>query len=656
LSAAIIERAYPDDRRPAIESGRHLEVVTGIATFSSESAHPSIAPKPIARLPCRKDHDGDPMTSRRVKTIGAGALLGLATLAVDLPAAQARPSLPASACPTPATVGDADIVYLGQYGGAGPGMPYALGNAGHTTRYTKVIGSPKRPTYFVVSAYEPTVWDFSGVSGALVRGVHGSGFYEQGVTGVPSSAPVTLRHTSANNAADPTALRDRCLDILHKYEANAIPEIAGRISSQFGRNPSYALMTYQTQIFDLGFDANKPTMVLSVTPPDPDSIRTENDVNSTGLQPAEAGLVQLVASGHLMPVHPSVVSEWSARGMLLPEGRIASNMMQGGIRVAGANAFVVLKSVDKLPDGLFGAHQATFVLPKGIKAPTDMDTHSMFYRYSGPEQAWEAFRSTPQGPFFQSGFSGPMILRVSPSYGMTRVDWDPSGQVRLSTSQPRYEQGPAFGGSQYVPPAQQTMPSTPNPFPSNRRDEDVPFWPLAVIGLGGLAFWQRKRIAEAWRSDASVASSSPTDTTPPTTGTPAPVSSGSPGERVIDLTSRVIDATENDATIAEMFRLRRDLFTAVSREWDDDIANELEATVRHCSAASTEYLALRGKTMGDAAVSMETSLLETARTVRGKLRDLTEQQGRRDAGSVATHETFIRRRHGPDDLHKGDQA
>lgn len=598
------------------------------------------------------------MTTRRIMAISAGAILGLGSLTLASFTAQARPSPSVSGCPSSRTVGDADIVYLGQYGGAGPTMPYAIGNAGHSAKYTKVIGNPARPTFFVVSAYEPTVWDFSGINPSRIRGVHATGHYEQGVAGVRSSIPITLRHRAAGNADDPAALRDDCLDMQHKYEANAIQEIAGRINSHFGRMPSFALMTYQTQLYDLNFDSAKPTITIAATPPPIDSIRTERPVTSEGLQPAESGLMQLVASGHLMPVDAGMVRQWYAGGLLQPTGRMTGMMAQGGFSAPGTNAFVVLRSVDELPSGLFGAHQATFILAEGVTAPTDMETHSMFYRYSGPSVRWETFRSSPQGPFYQKAGRDPMLLRVSSSYGITRVDWDPSGPVRLSTSQPRQETDYAMNAPQYIPPVPRPRAIEPipvQPFADREDDDGLPTWPLALFALGGAIFLQRRRIDDAWaryRSEhvPKVGPGAMAD------GSQPAIPGTSPADRVIALTSRMIDVSEDDATIAEMHRLRKDLVDAVSRDWDDDVANELEATVRHCSAAAAEYIALRAKASGGAATDMEASALESARTIRAKLRDLVAQQGRRDAGAVATHETFIRRRHGSGDLKKGDQA
>jgi hypothetical protein len=627
---------------------------------------------------------------RNAIALGLSGMVGAAAFTFSLGTADARSPMPVSDCPVATSVEDADIVYLGQYGGAGATLPYSFRGAGHTTKATKVVGSPIRPTYFVVSAYEPTVWDFSAISPKMIAGVHASGFYEQGVTGVPSSKPVTLRHVAANNAEDPTALKDGCLDMGYKYQMTDAGMIGSKIKTRLGKLPKTALMSYATPFFDLDLAPDRAWNRVVPTISAPGYVRSENPVDENGLQPGEPGLKSLVDKGILLPLANDMAAGYASRGQLVPEGRIARMNMDASRGLAGGaaesvmlhNPYLVMRSVDRLPDGLFGAHSATFIMLPGVKAPVDMDSHSSFFRYTGPEFDLGALKRS----FAKMAASLGQPLRM-PGYmtsgnlssPMTRVDWDENGQMRLqafgpqgqgnynpAAANPNFIRPPVNGSTQYV----QVFPdATWPPKAGNRAMKD---WPIMLIGIGGIVFLMRKRIFETWhaasddstndkvapgethekpveiRTDPVVTTVASPDAKVPhhdkNEDTPSPIA------KIMSLTSNVIDATENDAAIGEVSRLRRDLAAAVGREWDHDIAGELEALVGHCSAAAAEYVVLRVRADAISAAAMEVSMLEATRIVRSKLVELTAQQGRRDAGSIATQHGFIRRRHGPDEL------
>jgi hypothetical protein len=47
--------------------------------------------------------------------------------------------------------------------------------------------------------------------------------------------------------------------------------------------------------------------------------------------------------------------------------------------------FVVLKPL-MLPDGMYGAHSAAFIIPQGVPAPTGPAGHNEFYRMDGTKE------------------------------------------------------------------------------------------------------------------------------------------------------------------------------------------------------------------------------------------------------------------------------
>jgi hypothetical protein len=626
--------------------------------------------------------------------VGSGLVIGTADAL--------RPDMDVSGCPTSGTLANVDIVYLGHYESGGEELPYSFKGGGNRTGLTRIVGEPDRKTFFVVSSYEPTVWDFSRVDPTRIAGVHASGFYEQGVTGVPSSSPITLRHKAANNGNDPTAVADGCLSIQYLYKASDAPVISSVIESALGKAPRSALMAYSSDTFDLSFKGMAPPSTSGGADPAPSSIVSENPINDKGLQPGDAGLRQMVQNGDLVPVRSEVVGQWMQSGMLRPEGSMANSNGRDMI-MGGSNTYVVPRSIGRLPDGLFGAHLATFVLPPGVSAPTGMPTHSSFYRYVGPAFPWAG--KSYADPNARIGLGARIQRRYTQQQPMTRVDWTGSGSMNVVTfPDSTYQSGPR-GPDSWMRQQEQmrqmelqrTMQQAGQSSSYRMQDasvgaedeSDLPGWAKAFLlcmGLVGvilIGIWQRRRIAEGWssmmdlvndvRSEASARDqdeqAAVREVAPQerhgkdavhaapayeatiqqrSPGPPAPT--GNPAQTVMQLTSDVVDATESDAAVVEVSRLRKDLTAAMARSWDGDIASELESLVKHCSTAASEYLAVRTRTATAAATAMESSLLEGTRSIREKLRELADQQARRDAGSVATQEGFIRRRHGRDGL------
>lgn len=622
------------------------------------------------------------MRTDRRSTLGVGIAGALIAITCVGPAQALRPRISVHACPSAAGIGDAEIVYLGQYGGAGPKLPYSFKGGGSEANLAKVVGVPDKRTFFVVSAYESTVWDFSSIDPSLVAGVHASGFYEQGVSGLRSGVPITLRHQFADTASDPAALKDGCLDLGYQYTPQSAETIERIISVGVGRRPSYALIGYAVQAYDLNQRDGMPIASIS-TIPNPSYIVSENPMNVRGLQPGRTGIRQLVSAGTLVPLNNELARGWVRSGLLVRTGPMAKNPPASQSKTIPLNdSYVVTRSVSDLPKGLYGANLVNFVLPPGVNAPVDMPTHSSFYRYIGPPVDWKTKTPTDwpatidkiqdrrtsservKTPRYRidwttDGFSAVTPLRIGDPYDPT----DPRRRFLQEDMIRRMEMNshpPVETSNAVVQPTDQGM-----------SQKQV----LFLIALLCLAISQRRRlrmlvsrlngvevrIAKRHQQNKQVVQ---TNATPgqdmvtssnkghddvPVSG-PAKVPASGSKQRVMHLTADVIDVTEDDATIAEVSRLRRDLTAAMSRSWDGDIASEIEALVRHCSTAAAEYLVVRARTSMPEAAPMEASLLEASRSIRHGLRGLVERQGRRDAGSVATQEGFIRRRHGPDEL------
>jgi hypothetical protein len=100
------------------------------------------------------------------------------------------------------------------------------------------------PLILIVSAYDPVIWDVSGVPPNRIRAVLATGYYDQMVTGLPKSVPVRTNSYSTPDA--------RCGRFSHAYKGGIeLDELVRTVQLIFGRNPDGFQGSYRPMSFTI---------------------------------------------------------------------------------------------------------------------------------------------------------------------------------------------------------------------------------------------------------------------------------------------------------------------------------------------------------------------------------------------------------------------
>lgn len=308
-------------------------------------------------------------------------------------AAQPQPGAPANAAPAdiaaaPATTGrtkpfafeppasarngggPADCVFgglpagtrvyaAGAYGGRELG--FQIDQSGHQATQIDVAVDDDAPVALLLGAYEPTVWNLGWSKRTRIVAVRVGGYHRQAVTGLPASVPLQVSsydnrgacgyfHVESGGAAELSELAQRTF---------ALPltsiHIAQQGRAQIGRGDG--------------------AWITDSAAPAPQTFRIA-DSQLAG----PAGLQRAVDTGLLRPATRADGDAWlaaqAASAPALPPVIGAPPR-----RLDAFNAFVVLKPM-RLPAGLYGAHSATFFVPKGVSRPSGELGHSTLYDFN----------------------------------------------------------------------------------------------------------------------------------------------------------------------------------------------------------------------------------------------------------------------------------
>ncbi len=289
-----------------------------------------------------------------------------ATRAFEFEVADPAPAAP-STCGFPelAQAGPFRLYAAGAYSGRKLG--YAIDRSGHeATTVDVLVNSPGMPVALMLGNYEPTVWNIGWTEGTRIVAVLVGGYHSQVVTGLPASMPRVISthenrgpcgyfYVSEDRSAglNPLARQvfGRPVDLLHPVREGRVV-IGGPVA------PGTRLLTDA---------AARPASAFRL----PES-----------LAGGEAGLQYAVAQGWLRPATEADAQAWKVAydaraGADLPP--VAGGQAPSRMRVH--NGYVVLKSFE-LPPGLYGAHAATFFVPRGVQRPTGNPGHSAIYDFN----------------------------------------------------------------------------------------------------------------------------------------------------------------------------------------------------------------------------------------------------------------------------------
>lgn len=269
------------------------------------------------------------------------------------------------AFPTLAASDKYKVFAAGAY--AGRKLGYQIDQSGNeATQVDVAVNQTDSPVVLMLGNYDPTVWNIGWSKGTRILAVLVSGYHRQTITGLSADVPVIVStydnkgacgyfYVTAESAAklNPVARRvfGRSVDMV-------FPAKDGRVVIGSGLDDGTVLVTDQ---------ATKLAESFRIA---------ESDAAG------EAGLAYAVKQGWLRTATQPDAEAWQAAVSARPDADMPP--IAGGrpaVRASLYNSYVVLGAFE-LPNGLYGAHSATFYIPKGVPKPTGNPGHSTFYDHN----------------------------------------------------------------------------------------------------------------------------------------------------------------------------------------------------------------------------------------------------------------------------------
>lgn len=243
---------------------------------------------------------------------------------------------------------------------SGRKLDYQIDQSGHeATQIDVAVDQSETPVVLMLGAYEPTVWNIGWTPRTRILAVLVSGYHRQAIAGLPPSVP---RLNSSYDNKGPCGYFYVSQDNLGKLNPIARGMFGQAVTRVFLVKDGFVAVGNGTTT-GLVTDANQP----------PDQFR-----NREAPLAGEAGLRDAVAKGLLREARSSDLRDWQAAFDAVnrrdePPVSGAAPPDRSDVRLH--NAYVVLRPM-QLPAGLYGAHSATFIVPRGVQRPTGNPGHS----------------------------------------------------------------------------------------------------------------------------------------------------------------------------------------------------------------------------------------------------------------------------------------
>jgi hypothetical protein len=269
----------------------------------------------------------------------------------------------ASGCAFPTLAGQTFKLYAaGAYSGRKLG--FQIDQSGNEAGRIDVgVNRPGEAVALMLGSYDPTVWHIGWSRGTRIVAVLVGGYHRQVVTGLPNGVPVIV---STYDNKGPCGYFYVTAD-----KAPTLNLIARRA---FGRGID---MLYPAAQGSVLVGAQAGGMITDASAREDSAFRIGEDMAA-----GEAGLAYAVSRGWLREAMQSDADAWLAARASGPQADVPP--MAGGAppgRMTVHNGYVVLKPF-RLPAGLYGAHSATFFVPKGVPRPSGELGHSVLYDFN----------------------------------------------------------------------------------------------------------------------------------------------------------------------------------------------------------------------------------------------------------------------------------
>ena len=225
------------------------------------------------------------------------------------------------------------------------------------------VNRPGEAVALMLGSYDPTVWHVGWSRGTRIVAVLVGGYHRQVVTGLPKDVPVIV---STYDNKGPCGY--------FYVTADKAPTLNPVARRAFGRGID---MLYPASQGSVLVGAAAGSMITDAAAQDDTAFRIAESMAA-----GEAGLAYAVSRGWLREAMQSDADAWLAARASRPQADVPP--IAGGAppgRMTMHNAYVVLKPF-RLPEGLYGAHSATFFVQKGVPRPTGNLGHSVLYDFN----------------------------------------------------------------------------------------------------------------------------------------------------------------------------------------------------------------------------------------------------------------------------------
>jgi len=231
-----------------------------------------------------------------------------------------------------------------------------IDQSGHEATLMRVAVNSESPVALILGAYEPTIWKIGWTEGTEIIAVLLSGYHAQKINGLPDGVPVL--NSSYDNKGSCGSL------YISSKDLSKIRQINDLSQKLFQRSPEKIV------------DAQKGYALIGQPLAEGQKVYTAKNLDKSEFQSAgtplagEPGLREAMRKGWLKPASSQEYNEWQrirAKNSGVPAHLIPESFSSSGPVMH--NAYVVLDSEFVIPNGLYGAHSATFFLPPGMPMP-----------------------------------------------------------------------------------------------------------------------------------------------------------------------------------------------------------------------------------------------------------------------------------------------
>ncbi|MFT3806552.1 hypothetical protein [Arenimonas sp.] len=251
---------------------------------------------------------------------------------------------------------------------SGRKLDFQIDDSGHeATQMDIAVNEDAMPVVLMLGAYEPTVWNIGWSPRTKILAVFASGYHRQAVAGLSPSVPVINSSYDNKGPCGYFYLSEENLGQLNPISRRLFGQPVAR--AYLVRNGSASLG-----------EGTASGYVTNNSRP-PESFR-----DRAAPLAGEAGLRDAVAKGLLREARSSDLDAWkaaydTANRRDMPPLSGAAPRSSGSRDFLMHNAYVVIKAM-QIPAGLYGAHSATFIVPRGVPRPTGDPGHSRILDYN----------------------------------------------------------------------------------------------------------------------------------------------------------------------------------------------------------------------------------------------------------------------------------